>query len=131
MSTDKPPLVDLEKYKAPKPRWIGYVMACHDGAYYVGITSYQDACWAAHMRGQHPFTRLHKPLEVTELKEDCSTKDALLLWQRHTILRLKQVKQTVVGGSHGAFIAKNQPWQAKQKSKVRKSRKFIVPSVPC
>lgn len=116
-------LVDLDKYKAPKPRWIGYVLLCCDGAHYVGITSYQDACWAAHMRGQHPFTRIHKPAAVIELKEDSPTQEALRLWQRQTILRLKQAtRDAVVGGSHGAFMAKNQPWQVKRKPKLRKVR---------
>jgi len=120
-------LVNFDKYRTPKPKWIGYVLLCADGAYYVGVTGYSEACWTAHANRQHPFTRQHGLNAVLELYK-APTKAKALWWQRQTTLDLiRRYPGRVVGGSHGAQTVIAKPWSY---PKRKKSTRRTIPTIP-
>ena len=125
-------IIDLKDYKTAPPRWTGYTMACQDGAWYVGVTNYADACWRRHANGQHPFTRQHPP-RVVAVRYLGRTQATTQMWQRRTIAKLKRLLPhgALIGNSQGRTqLAKREPWQVGRTPKGRKLSKPPISTVP-
>lgn len=85
---------------APVKPWFLYLLECHDGSYYAGISTDVEARFKVHLAGKGArYTRAHPPLRVLACRAYADRADAARAeWQIKQLPRERKLAWLERGG---------------------------------